>query len=107
MCQFQHANFENISCQNWKLLIACQQYVECFLWALKKATSVNNVDLVFINFFSLFFFGNLSLVANLPSDSVLHEGKVIYMTASVGMRQYSSPHVHELMFPSGRCSHVH
>lgn len=51
MWQFQHANFENISCQNWKLLIACQQYVECFLWALKKATSVNNVDLVFINFF--------------------------------------------------------
>lgn len=49
MCQFQHANFENISCQNWKLLIACQQYVECFLWALKKATSVNNVDLVIIN----------------------------------------------------------
>lgn len=107
MCQFQHANFENISCQNWKLLIACQQYVECFLWALKKATSVNNVDLVFINFYLFFFFGNLSLVANLPSDSVLHEGKVIYMTASVGMRQYSSPHVHELMFPSGHCSHVH
>lgn len=56
MCQFQHAYFENISCQNWKLLIACQQYVECFLWALKKATSVNNVDLVIINFFLFIFF---------------------------------------------------
>lgn len=56
MCQFQHANFENISCQNWKLLIACQQYVECFLWALKKATSVNNIDLVLINFYLLFLF---------------------------------------------------
>lgn len=54
MCQFQPANLKNISCQNWKLLIILKKNVECFLWAHKKATSVN-VDLVIFNFVLSFY----------------------------------------------------